>query len=129
EYFPVTVNDANQTNFTWGKPYPVEWSKTMSGTFSNYCSDNSVDEMVNDNIGIVFPVPSNDNITFDFSKINSKPLFINIYNIHGNEVSHMKVLSSPLTLSVSDIGSDGIYLYTVNFIDGSICSGKILIQR
>ncbi|MEO6165942.1 MAG: T9SS type A sorting domain-containing protein [Chitinophagales bacterium] len=129
EYLSITGNDVEQTNISFGKAYPAEWNKAISGTFSNYCSDNSVNEMETDNRSIVFPVPSNNKISFDFSKFNPKPSSITIYNMLGYEVSHLHLLQLPLPISVSDIGSNGVYLYTANFVDGNILRGKFLIQR
>lgn len=129
EFMPVTISDAAQVVSSFGRTYPVSWDKTLSGTLSNYCADNAIIETFIGSKPNVYPVPSDEIITFDFSNINASAESIIIFNMQGIEVMQVYVSSSHISLPVLAFGADAMYFYKVTYTNKAFSAGKILIQR
>ncbi|MEO5674113.1 MAG: T9SS type A sorting domain-containing protein [Chitinophagales bacterium] len=82
----------------------------------------------------VFPNPASNFITFDLSNFRNEKFSITIYNSNGNQVNHFTtqtsgIQSSQLQIPISQIGADGLYLYTMNFDNQKYFIGRFLVQR
>ena len=78
----------------------------------------------------VYPNPSSDFITFDLGTIVATQAELFIYNTSGALRIQLPVThSAQLQISVDDIGSDGMYFYTVRTDDQQFFAGKFIIQR
>lgn len=78
----------------------------------------------------LYPNPASDHITFNLANIASAKAELFIYNSCGVllqqiPVSHFTQLQFP----VDEIGSDGMYFYTVRTSDQQFFAGKFTIQR
>lgn len=87
------------------------------------------DMLVNPTIRI-FPNPSTDFVIFEFNTFSSSSTEIFIYNSAGELLKQFSSLhSSQLKIPVNQIGTDGMYFYTVKLDDDYFFAGKFVIQR
>lgn len=78
---------------------------------------------------VIYPNPAADFVVFDFSQMPSVSSDLFIYNSTGKLLRHQLISGSYLQIDVDDIGSDGIYFYTVIQSGQEFNAGKFVIQR
>jgi hypothetical protein len=79
---------------------------------------------------LAFPNPANDYIAFDLSNFTTSDCEITIYNSTGQLLKDFSSHhSTQLKIPVDEIGSDGMYFYTVRANSEKLFAGKFLIQR
>ena len=109
----------------------IDSSKVFIARFHNV-GDNTAtnDPNANPHVVSVYPNPSNDYITFDLSKAALSHSEIFIYNSGGILLKRVSALySAQLRIPVDEIGSDGMYFYTMRTNDQPFLAGKFIIQR
>ena len=78
----------------------------------------------------VFPNPADELVTFDLGNLTALQPEIFIYNSTGVLLRHFSSLHSTLLqIPVDEIGSDGMYFYTIRTNDQQFFAGKFIIQR
>ncbi|MBK6483775.1 MAG: T9SS type A sorting domain-containing protein [Chitinophagaceae bacterium] len=78
----------------------------------------------------IYPNPVNDLISFEFGSVATAQAELFIYNSTGVLLQQITASHSTLlNISVDDIGSDGMYFYTLRTDDQQFFSGKFIIQR
>ena len=78
----------------------------------------------------VFPNPTSDFLIFYLGNFTASQCEISIYNSTGQLLRHFSSFySNQRQIPVDEIGSDGMYFYTVKLADKKIFAGKFLIQR
>jgi len=87
----------------------------------------TVEEAAGNNSPNVFPNPASEMITFQFSDARESRSII-IYDQIGREVWREESRENFVSVSVVEF-SDGIYFYTIPKDDGSVCTGKFLIEH
>jgi hypothetical protein len=78
----------------------------------------------------VYPNPAGEFIIFDLNSFATSQVEIFIYNTSGVLLKQITAShSTHLQIPVDDIGSDGMYFYTVRTSDKQFFAGKFIIQR
>ena len=91
------------------------------------CDAVGLTEPLNENTFSVFPNPTSDAVTFQFSsEIQSRTLII--YDASGKEVRREETNQASLTISVREY-AEGIYFYMIADSESSIISGKFIIEH
>ncbi|MBP9882912.1 MAG: T9SS type A sorting domain-containing protein [Chitinophagales bacterium] len=95
------------------------------------CTTVSIEEVPNQLTAVnLYPNPATGFITFDLAKVAATKAELFIYNTSGVLRIQLPVThSAQLQISVDDIGSDGMYFYTVRTDDQQFFAGKFIIQR
>lgn len=79
---------------------------------------------------LAFPNPAIDFIAFDLNNFATSDCEIFIYNSTGNLVNHSSpLLRTQIKIPVSEIGSDGMYFYTIKVNSEKLITGKFLVQH
>lgn len=96
-------------------------------TVVNLTSTNSISDEANLSI---FPNPATDILTFDLSNFPNEKFSLTIFNSSGQQVMNESNLhSSQLKISVAQLGTDGLYFYSLNYDEKKFFTGKFLVQR
>ncbi|MBK6483774.1 MAG: T9SS type A sorting domain-containing protein [Chitinophagaceae bacterium] len=130
-YIPDTLTGEIQIGFDWGnfivtnklKGLYIDDIKLLSGNTG--IAENSSGNDLN-----LFPNPSSDFITFDLGNVVATQAELFIYSSTGVLLKQFSVShSTQLRIPVDDIGSDGMYFYTVRTNDQQFFAGKFIIQH
>jgi hypothetical protein len=128
--YQISNSDVVVAVSPFGKQYTTNWEQATSGTFSNYCSDNAVIDPSNGSSLIIFPNPTGDFVIFNLPDFTTSDWKIAIYNSTGQLLNRFSFPHSyQLKIPVSEIGSDGMYFYTIKATNEKTFAGKFLIQR
>jgi hypothetical protein len=128
---PDTLTGEIQIGFDWGsflvtnklKGLYLDDIRILGGT-------SGVPEQMIVNGCNVFPNPANEFIYFDFSNALPGKADIFIYSTTGILLQKICIShSTELQIPVDDIGSDGMYFYTVRTSEQQFFAGKFIIQR
>lgn len=128
---PDTLTGEIQIGFDWGsftvtnklKGLYIDDIKLLSGNTG--IAENASGILLN-----IFPNPTGDLITFDFGNLDVWQVEVFIYNTTGVLIKHFSSLqSAQVQIPVDEIGSDGMYFYTVRADNGQVATGKFMIQR
>ena len=128
---PDTLTGEIQIGFDWG-------SFTVTNKLKGLYLDDI--RLIYGNTGIagsasgihlnVFPNPADELVTFDLGNLTALQPEIFIYNSTGVLLRHFSSLHSTLLqIPVDEIGSDGMYFYTMRTNDQPFLAGKFIIQR
>lgn len=79
---------------------------------------------------LVYPNPSNSNITISYELAKSSTGILTIYDLNGNEVENLKIDKTfkNVFIDVSKF-QNGIYLYTIKNENELISNGKFLVSK
>jgi GH25 family lysozyme M1 (1,4-beta-N-acetylmuramidase) len=84
------------------------------------CTTTDVPEKITDNNFILYPNPANDNITIEYSALNTnKDKEALVYNIHGQLLRHLTLLQNKTIVDISNY-TNGMYFVKIKTENGVV---------